>query len=199
MSLVSVPYSVPRITALFQGFCPTLFFLFALFCSFRLILAIADPPRRTHSRAGAHVDVGLRSCFHSNTHAPTHTKGGTNIYTNMTTTHAHTHSLTHTKGGTNVYTNMTTTHAYTHTHTHTHIHTHTHSLAHKHMLGQPEISIWGLSCQTWPMSLSSVIMAVFIFSDGPAGLGASRGVVLDVETHSAQDIQLSRKKGHTVH
>ena len=57
-------------------------------------------------------------------------------------------------------------------------HTHTHT----HKPGPTEISIWGLSCQTWSMCLSSVIMALFIFSDCPAGLGASRAVVLDVET-----------------
>lgn len=82
--------------------------------------------------------------------------------------HSSTHTHTNTKRGTSVYTNMPTMH------THTHID--------KQRPGQPEISIWGLSCQTWPMSLSSVIMAVFIFSDCPTGLGASRSVVLDVET-----------------
>lgn len=72
-----------------------------------------------------------------------------------------------------------------------------HTHIHKHMQGQPEISIWGLSCQTWPMSLSSVIMAVFIFSDRPAGLGASRGVVWTWKHTPLKTSSLAEKRAHS--
>lgn len=85
---------------------------------------------------------------------------------------------------------------YKHIHKHAH-HTHILTHIHKHRQGQPEISIWGLSCQTWPMSLSSVIMAVFIFSDRPAGLGASRGVVWTWKHTPLKTSSLAEKRVHS--
>lgn len=73
-------------------------------------------------------------------------------------------------------------------------HTHTHSDR-----GQPEISIWDLSCQTWTMSLSSVIMAVFIFSDYPTELGASRGVVWRWKHTTFERSRLTEKKRSIAH
>ena len=84
--------------------------------------------------------------------------------------------------------------------THTPAHTNTlttHTRGYKHTQGQPEIFIWGLSCQTWPMSLSSVIMAVFIFSDRPAGLGASRGAVWTWKHTPLMTSSLAEKRAHS--
>ncbi len=43
------------------------------------------------------------------------------------------------------------------------VRTHTHTRTGTHMQGQPEISIWGLSCQTWPMSLFCNYGSIYFF------------------------------------
>lgn len=111
----------------------------------------------------------------------THRRAGTRD--NRSCFHSNTHTHSHKRG-------------YKHIHKHTH-RTHAHARTHQRMAARAAISIWGLSCQTWPMSLSSVIMAVFIFSDRPAGLGASRGVVWMWKHTLLKTSSLAEKRAHS--
>jgi len=92
------------------------------------------------------------------------------------------HTPTHTNGGPNIYTNMPTTHTYILTHRHT------------HSQSAWDIHLGFVMSDMAHVSLSCNYGSIYFFR-------LSRWVRsvplcgLNVETHSAQDIQLSRKMG----